>query len=218
MDDATRQNKSDRLVKLEQQRAKLQRKIAREETRLKTQERKIDTRRKIIAGAIVLTHADMREAFKDILHELLQKFVEPKDKHLFADVFTPEEIAQASIEAKKRRDEAFQDRQQNLNARTKQQSQGNTPEAIATDQDNTAVMDHDDQAGQLPDTSTSEDAQPVMATAPKPSALEALKVRPAPQRKKRTAGNLGQLKKPATTSARQKRQTAPKINGSETFH
>lgn len=196
MDDATRQNKSDRLVKLEQQRAKLQRKIAREETRLKTQERKIDTRRKIIAGAIVLTHADMREAFKDILHELLQKFVEPKDKHLFADVFTPEQIAQANIEAKKRRDEAFQDRQQNLNARTKRQSQGNTPEAIATDQD-AAVMDHDDQAGQFPDTSRTTATAQTLQDNPPTSALESLKKTPKPKtpRKTRTARNLRKLQK-----------------------
>lgn len=83
MADTTHKQKSERLRKLQQKRARLQRQIALEETRIKSQERKTDTRRKIIAGAIVLAHADIREAFRDILYELLQKFVEPKDKYLF---------------------------------------------------------------------------------------------------------------------------------------
>lgn len=124
MADTTHKQKSERLRKLQQKRARLQRQIALEETRIKSQERKTDTRRKIIAGAIVLAHADIREAFRDILYELLQKFVEPKDKYLFPEVFTPEQIAQANIETQ-------QARHHNLTARALQQSQDTT----STDQD-----------------------------------------------------------------------------------
>ena len=75
---------SDRLEKLRQQQEKLKRKIALEQSRLRDQERKRDTRRKIIAGALVLKHAEIHPAFRETLHELLDKFVErDEDRALF---------------------------------------------------------------------------------------------------------------------------------------
>ncbi len=166
MADTLRQKKSDRLLKLEQQRAALQRKIALEETRLKTQERKVDTRRKIIAGAIVLTHADIREAFKDILYELLQKFVEPKDKNIFPEVFTPEEIAQAASEVQKARNRKPEARNQH----------GNTAG------DTASITDQDDQAGQPPQNLTA--LEGLKKTS-----------KPRTPRQPRTARNLDRLRK-----------------------
>lgn len=45
--------------------------------------RKIDTRRKIIAGAIILKHAEINEAFALELFGLLDTHVLDRDRHLF---------------------------------------------------------------------------------------------------------------------------------------
>lgn len=233
MSETDRRKKSDRLLKLEQKRAALQRKIALEETRLKTQERKIDTRRKIIAGAIVLAHADMREAFRDILYELLQKFVEPKDKYLFVEVFTPEQIAQANSEAQQIRDErqARYARDQTSDGRHQQDTPPEHHQHGMTQEP--GQPSHDDQAEQLPDASTDQDttaAAQTLQDTPPASALDSLRKTPAPSalaepatakpktpRKARTARNLAQLKKSAAATPRQKRQTLPKADN-ETLH
>jgi len=43
----------------------------------------MDTRRKIVAGAIILNHAEIDEAFAVKLYELLDKFVSVRDRQLF---------------------------------------------------------------------------------------------------------------------------------------
>ena len=45
--------------------------------------RKLDTRRKIVAGAIILKHAEIDEVFAAELYALLDKFVSVHDRHLF---------------------------------------------------------------------------------------------------------------------------------------
>lgn len=45
--------------------------------------RKRDIRRKVIAGAVVLRHAEIDEAFARQLYGLLNKFVRERDRHLF---------------------------------------------------------------------------------------------------------------------------------------
>lgn len=74
---------SDRLKKLRQQQEELLRKIRAEESRLKDQSRKDDTRRKIIVGAIALAHRERNPQFGKLLDEALDLFVEAdKDREL----------------------------------------------------------------------------------------------------------------------------------------
>ena len=65
-----------RIQRLKLASAKLKKKIA-------DKERKSDTRRKIIAGGIVLKHASIDENFQIELHKLLDRFVDDRDRHLF---------------------------------------------------------------------------------------------------------------------------------------
>ena len=62
---------SDRLKKLRQQQEELAQKIRLEESRLKEQARKDDTRRKIIAGAVALDLANNHSQFRALLYEAL---------------------------------------------------------------------------------------------------------------------------------------------------
>ncbi len=62
---------SDRLKKLRQQQEELAQKIRLEESRLKEQARKDDTRRKIIAGAVALDLANNNSQFRALLYEAL---------------------------------------------------------------------------------------------------------------------------------------------------
>lgn len=64
--------------------AKLRARTEALENRLKTQERKTDTRRKVVAGAIVLETARRDTAFKEQLWKLLDEHVDrPLDRELF---------------------------------------------------------------------------------------------------------------------------------------
>lgn len=73
----------ERLQDLETKRAQITARIDRERARLRTEERKRDTRRKIIAGAIALEHAQKDPAFAQELQGLLSRYVKPQDKALF---------------------------------------------------------------------------------------------------------------------------------------
>ena len=78
--------KSERLHKLEQRQEKLKRDIAKERNRLAQKQRRDDTRRKIIAGALALTHRDENPdtEFAAILDRLLNRYVErDSDRALF---------------------------------------------------------------------------------------------------------------------------------------
>jgi transposase len=50
---------TDRLTKLEQQRAEIERKIKQERRRVKDEQRRRDTRRKIILGGLIEAHCEM---------------------------------------------------------------------------------------------------------------------------------------------------------------
>ncbi len=73
---------SDRLKKLQQQQEKLQKQISREKAKLRGDERKNDTRRKIVAGAIALAHCERDENFRHLFRELLNRFVEREGDRL----------------------------------------------------------------------------------------------------------------------------------------
>jgi len=73
-----------RLDKLYQQRAQLAARIRQLETRNRIQARKDDARRKIIAGALALEHAERDEEFGRTLNRLIGRFVtRPQDRALF---------------------------------------------------------------------------------------------------------------------------------------
>ena len=77
---------SERLDKLKQQQEKIKRKIALEKNRISAADRRLDTRRKIIAGALALTHAQQNPGspFANQLKELIAAHVtKPKERELF---------------------------------------------------------------------------------------------------------------------------------------
>jgi hypothetical protein len=74
----------DRLEKLLEQREAVNARIRREQAKTRTQERKDDTRRKILAGATILDRAEKDAAFKAELHKLIAGFlVRDSDRALF---------------------------------------------------------------------------------------------------------------------------------------
>lgn len=73
-----------RLKKLEQQQEKIRAAIAREKAKLADQARKDDTRRKILAGALILTEAEKDSALRTRLHALLEaQLTRADDRALF---------------------------------------------------------------------------------------------------------------------------------------
>lgn len=82
--------KTDRLSRLQQQREALDHKIRSEQKKLKDQERRDDTRRKVVAGAIALAHMEKDEQFKEYFSKILDRFVErPQDRILFGFMEIP---------------------------------------------------------------------------------------------------------------------------------
>jgi len=69
--------------KMLQQKQALERKLAALDARERERERKRETRRKIIAGAIVLKHAQENATFATTLFALLNRFVLKRDRNLF---------------------------------------------------------------------------------------------------------------------------------------
>lgn len=77
---------TDKLEKLKQQQEELARKIRREKQRIAAQDRKDDTRRKIIAGALALNHREKNPSsdFARKLDALLDEYVtKPAERALF---------------------------------------------------------------------------------------------------------------------------------------
>lgn len=66
---------SDRLKKLRQQQEELAHKIRLEESRLKEQARKDETRRKILAGAVALELAGNHPQFRALLYEAFDRSI-----------------------------------------------------------------------------------------------------------------------------------------------
>lgn len=74
----------DRIAELEKQQAQIKARIQRERGKLRLEERKRDTRRKIIAGALALEHAGIDPDFDAALQRLLNRYVvRPDDRALF---------------------------------------------------------------------------------------------------------------------------------------
>ena len=78
-----RKSPADKIADLQKQQAQLQARIKGEKAKLTKENRKKDTRRKIVAGAIALEHMEHDENFKVAMLDLLRKHVKDTDKALF---------------------------------------------------------------------------------------------------------------------------------------
>lgn len=76
-----RKTPDERIAELKQQEAQIRVRLARETAKLRDQERKDDTRRKIIVGALALEHQDGE--FQATLTRLLHQYVKASDRRLF---------------------------------------------------------------------------------------------------------------------------------------
>jgi hypothetical protein len=80
-----------RLEQLQAKREALEALIRQEQARERTQERKNDTRRKVLAGAVALEHAQHDIGFKETLDALLARVLKrPDDRALFGLAPLPE--------------------------------------------------------------------------------------------------------------------------------
>ncbi len=85
----------DRLLALRQRREQLEARIGRLEAREKAFRRKDDTRRKVIVGALALTHLERNPGsdFASLIGRLLDEYVRrPRDRALFE--FLPETVTE----------------------------------------------------------------------------------------------------------------------------
>lgn len=74
----------ERLTKLLAKKARIERQLKALEMQKRKQKRREDTRRKIIAGALALEHAQLDTDFAAILGKLLNRYVtRPEDRALF---------------------------------------------------------------------------------------------------------------------------------------
>ncbi|SRR5579875_1005229 len=75
---------NDKLEKLIERRKQLDARIRREQNRQSAKQRKLDTRRKILAGAWVLDEAEKRPDFKKFVYQRLDSFLTRKtDREVF---------------------------------------------------------------------------------------------------------------------------------------
>lgn len=81
---AIRKTPEQKLAELQIKREQLDARMKLESAKVKTAERKKDTRRKVIAGALALEHATHNPSFKETLHKLIADHVErAEDRALF---------------------------------------------------------------------------------------------------------------------------------------
>ena len=79
-----RKSPEEQLEALEQQKTQLETRIQKKRAQVRQQERKKDTRRKIIAGALALEHMGHDKQFCREMEKLLQEHVtRPEDRKLF---------------------------------------------------------------------------------------------------------------------------------------
>lgn len=79
-----RKTSKEKLEGLEQKKAQLQAQISTTKSKVRKEARKADTRRKIIAGALALEHAEINDEFGAVLKRVLFKHVKSeKDRKLF---------------------------------------------------------------------------------------------------------------------------------------
>lgn len=75
-------DRSERIAALQEKERQIKAQLQREKARLREDERKRDTRRKIIAGALALEHKD--PAFQEQMRRLIQEYVtRPDERALF---------------------------------------------------------------------------------------------------------------------------------------
>jgi hypothetical protein len=75
-----RKSPEEKIAELEQQEARIKARLQREKAKLRETERKADTRRKIIAGAIALEHAAQNPTFQKEFWDLLDRAVKKADQ------------------------------------------------------------------------------------------------------------------------------------------
>ncbi|MBL4746244.1 MAG: hypothetical protein JKY08_07725 [Flavobacteriaceae bacterium] len=78
-----RKTSQEKLQSLGQKKARIQAQINAEESKVRKKARKDDTRRKIIAGALALEHAEIDAEFGTAFRRILIRFVSEKDRKLF---------------------------------------------------------------------------------------------------------------------------------------
>jgi hypothetical protein len=79
-----RKTPEEALQDLEKKEAQLKARISKQRAKVRSADRKRDTRRKIIAGALALEHADKDPKFGEALKRLLEQHVtRPQDRQLF---------------------------------------------------------------------------------------------------------------------------------------
>jgi len=81
-----RLNPADRMTVLLRKQEQIANQLKQLKSREKDTERKADTRRKVIAGALALEHMERHPGseFSKVLFSLINEFVEPRSRHLFA--------------------------------------------------------------------------------------------------------------------------------------
>jgi len=82
----TRKTLDEQLASLKQKKEAIERQLSAVETRKRETDRKLDTRRKIIVGGALITHAAIDPEFRPVLQAALQKAVAQKDRPLVADL------------------------------------------------------------------------------------------------------------------------------------
>lgn len=73
----------EKLAELQEKQSKIAARVKDQKAKLKQDERKRDTRRKIVAGAIALEHMEHDENFRHVMEGLLKRYVTEKDLELF---------------------------------------------------------------------------------------------------------------------------------------
>lgn len=96
-----RKTPEQRLKELEDKKAAMEAQIAKTRAMVKKHDRARDTRRKIVAGAILLEHGDLNPAFGAEIDAILRKHVSrPQDRELFGfpplDEVKTEPVAQSA--------------------------------------------------------------------------------------------------------------------------
>lgn len=80
----TRKTPDEKIAELEEKRGQIEALIQKHKARARVEERKRDTRRKIIAGALALEHASIDPAFRAALQKLIdQNVTREGDRALF---------------------------------------------------------------------------------------------------------------------------------------
>lgn len=78
-----RKTPQQKLAELEVKQNQLKARISKEKAKISQHQRKQDTRRKIVAGAIALEHMEHDENFRHIMQGLLTRHLKESDKALF---------------------------------------------------------------------------------------------------------------------------------------